>query len=88
MTIHRMILVQESIQSGMGQFFVDSASPEEAATTLFAAHETARKALSQSITLEDGQSQCLEPTSTIKTRIFCVVIDDNGREVAEIHSEA
>lgn len=83
-----MILVEQSIQAGIGQFLVDAASPEEAATILFAAHAAAKKELSQDIVLADGQSQRLEPTSTIKTRIFCVALDDNGREGPEIHPEA
>jgi hypothetical protein len=86
--MYRLRLVKELIEGDSGEFTVNAATPQAAAAVLLTAHAKAREKGSNHVILPDGQAQWIEPDAIIKTRVFCVLLDDHGNELYEIDPEA
>ncbi|ACB97280.1 hypothetical protein [Beijerinckia indica] len=88
MTLYRLRLVEELIEGDTGEFIVEAKTPGDAASVLLTAHAEAREKDSNHVVLPDGQSQHIEPDNIIRTRLFCMLLDDDGNELYEIDPEA
>jgi hypothetical protein len=88
MPTFRMLLVEELVESDSGEFSVDAQTPQDAAALLIEAHNRARDQCTSWVTLPDGQKRHIEPENVVRTRVFCVLLDDKGEEVAEIDSSS
>lgn len=84
MTRHRMRLVEQLIEEDSGDFTVAAPTPEHAAAVLLAAHDQARERGSNRVRLPDGQSCRIEPDNVVRTRTFCLLLDEGGQEVREV----
>ncbi|MEK8121608.1 hypothetical protein WOB59_00360 [Methylocystis sp. IM4] len=83
-----MLLVEELVESDCAEFTVDAATPEAASAILVDAHARAREGCSSWVSLPDGQRKHIEPDNVVRSRVFCVLLDDNGDEVREINLDA
>jgi len=84
---YRMLLVEEMIESDSGEFTVTADTPELAAAILFNAHDQSREECTSWVSLPDGQKQHIEPDNVIKTRVFCVLLNEAGEEVTEVEPD-
>lgn len=84
----RMLLVEELVESDCAEFTVDAATPEAASAILVDAHTRARDSCSSWVSLPDGQRKRIEPDNVVRSRVFCVLLDDSGDEVREIDLDA
>lgn len=80
----RMLLVEEIVECDCAEFDVEASSPEAAAAILTEAHDRAREDCSSWVSLPDGQRRHIEPDNIVRTRVFCVLLDEQGNEVREI----
>ena len=86
MSKYRMLLVEELVESDSGEFIVEAASPEVAAAILITAH-AARDDDSNIVRLPDGQECEIDPNGIIESRVFCVLLDDTGKELHEVEPD-
>lgn len=84
MSKYRMLLVEELVESDCGEFDVEASTPEAAAAILIDAHGRARDEDSSWVSLPDGQRRRIEPENVVRTRVFCVLLDEKGDDVREI----
>ncbi len=84
----RMLLVEELVESDCAEFSVEAPTPEAASAILVDAHARARDSCSSWVSLPDGQRKHIEPENIVRSRVFCVLLDDNGDEVREIDLDA
>ncbi len=82
-----MRLVEQLIEEDSGDFLVDTPTPELAAGILLQAHQAARARDSNLVTLADGQCRHINPTHAARNETFCLLMDDNGEEIEEVHPE-
>jgi hypothetical protein len=82
-----MLLFEEMIESDSGEFTVTADTPELAAAILFNAHDRSREECTSWVRLPDGQKQHIEPDNVIKTRVFCVLLNEAGEEVTEVEPD-
>ena len=87
MTRHWMRLVEQSVQEDSGDFLVEAPTPELAAGILLQAHQAARTRDSNLVTLADGQCRHINPTHAARNETFCLLMDDNGERIKEVHPE-
>lgn len=87
MTQHRMRLVEQLIEEDSGDFLVEAPTPEFAAGIPLRAHQAARARDSNLVTLEDGQCRHINPTHATRNETFCLLMDENGEEIEEVHPE-
>jgi len=81
MTRFRMRLVEQLIEEDSGDFTVDADTPAQAAAILLRAHDTARDADRNLVTLPDGQARNIEPNDVVGNRVFCLLLDEEGDEI-------
>ncbi|MGB5083341.1 MAG: hypothetical protein WBO09_01775 [Methylocystis silviterrae] len=81
---YRILLVEELVESDCAEFDVTASTPEAAAAILIGAHDQAREDCSSWVSLPDGQRRHIEPDNVVRTRVFCVLLDEEGNEVREI----
>lgn len=84
---YRMLLVEELVESDSAEFSVDADTPETASAILIDAHARARDRDSNTVSLPDGQAHRIEPDNVVRSRVFCVPLDDEGNEVREISDD-
>lgn len=84
MPTYRLLLVEEIVESDCAEFRVEAASLRDAANILVDAHADAGRKDSNWVSLPDGQSAHIEPNDLDRTRVYCVLLDDDGNEVEEI----
>ena len=82
-----MRLVEQLIEEDSGDFLVEAPTPELAAGILLQAHQVARAQDSNLVTLADGQCRHINPTHAARNETFCLLMDDNGEEIEEVHPE-
>jgi len=82
-----MRLVEQMIEEDSGDFTLDAPTPERAAAVLLAAHDRARERGSNHVRLADGQSCRIEPDDVVRTRAFCVLLDESGQELREVEPD-
>ncbi|OAI28171.1 hypothetical protein A1351_12215 [Methylosinus sp. R-45379] len=87
MPTYRILLVEELVESDCAEFRVAAPTTRDAANVLVDAHARAREKSSNWVSLPDGQSARIEPDNIVRTRVYCVLLDDNGDEVEEIDLE-
>jgi len=81
MTRFRVRVVEHLIEEASGDFTVEADTPAQAAAVLFQAHDTARDKGEDLVVLSDGQSCNIEPTDVVGTRVFCLLLDEEGDEI-------
>jgi len=81
MTRFRMRLVEQLIEEDSGDFTVEADTPAQAAAILLQAHDTARDADRNLVTLPDGQARNIEPNDVVGNRVFCLLLDEEGDEI-------
>ncbi len=86
-TRYRMLLIEQLIEEDSGEFHVEATSAGAAAAILHQAHDRARDADSDIVTLPDGQTQTIEPTNVIKNRVFCILLDADGNEIGVVEPD-
>jgi hypothetical protein len=84
MPTYRILLVEEQVESDCAEFSVAASTPRDAANILVDAHARAREKSSNWVSLPDGQSARIEPDNLVRTRVYCVLLDEQGDEVEEI----
>ncbi|MBU3887953.1 hypothetical protein [Methylosinus sp. KRF6] len=84
MPTYRILLVEEQVESDCAEFKVAASTPRDGAKILAGAHARARDKSSNWVSLPDGQSARIEPNNLVRTRVYCVLLDDEGNEVEEI----
>ncbi len=88
LTRFRMPLIEQLIEEDSGEFCVEAPTAGAAAAILHQAHDRARDADSDVVTLPDGQARSIDPTNVIKNRVFCILLDADGNEIGEIAPDA
>jgi hypothetical protein len=86
-TRYALRLVEQVIEEDSGDFAVDAPTPERAAAVLLAAHDRARARGSNLVRLPDGQARRIEPDNVVRTRVFCVLLDESGQELHEVEPD-
>jgi len=76
-----MRLVEQLIEEDSGDFTVEADTPAQAAAILLQAHDTAREADRNLVTLPDGQARNIEPDDVVGNRVFCLLLDEEGDEI-------
>lgn len=76
--------VEQLVEEDSGDFTVEAPTPELAAGILVAAHGAARDRCDDLVVLPDGQSRRIGPTDVVRTRVFCLLLDENSEEVREV----
>jgi hypothetical protein len=84
MPTYRILLVEEQVESDCAEFKVAASTARDGAKILVGAHARAREKSSNWVSLPDGQSARIEPDNLVRTRVYCVLLDDDGNEVEEI----
>jgi len=74
-----MRLVEHLIEEASGDFTVEADTPAQAAAILLQAHDTAREADRNLVTLPDRQARNIEPDDVVGNRVFCLLLDEEGR---------
>jgi len=77
----KMRLVEHLIEEASGDFTVEAETPAQAAGILLQAHDTAREADRNLVTLPDGQARNIEPDDVVGNRVFCLLLDEEGDEI-------
>lgn len=85
---YRMLLIEELVISDSGEFTVDAESPAHAAALLIQAHDAARDEDSDIVRLPDGQERRIEPDDVVRSRVFCVLLNESGEEVGEVEPDS
>jgi hypothetical protein len=88
MPTYRILLVEEQVESDCAEFKVAAPTARDAANVLVDAHARAREKSSNWVSLPDGQCARIEPDNLVRTRVYCVLLDDQGDEVGEIDLES
>jgi len=76
-----MRLVEQLVEEDSGDFTVEADTPAQAAAILLQAHDSAREADRNLVTLPDGQARNIEPDDVVGTRVFCLLLDEEGDEI-------
>jgi len=80
-TRFKIRLVEHLIEEASGDFTVEADTPAQAAAILLQAHDTAREADRNLVTLPDGQARNIEPDDVVGNRVFCLLLDEEGDEI-------
>ena len=81
---HRILLVEELVLSDSAEFIVDAETPGVAASRLIRARCDGLDQDSDLVQLPDGQIGEIKPQDVARCRLFCVLLDDAGNQIAEI----
>lgn len=81
---YRLLLVEELVLSDCAEFHVEAASEAKAAALLVQARHDALDGDSNLVALPDGQAHNIEPEDVVRSRVFCVLLDDAGEEIREV----
>ena len=84
----RILLVEELVLSDSGEFTIEASTPAEAAAALIEARHAGLDNDDDTVRLPDGQTQHIEPEDVVRSRTFCVLLDEDGDEVGEIEMSA
>jgi hypothetical protein len=84
---YRMLLVEQLIEEDSREFLVEATSPAAAAAILHRAFDQAGDRDSNIVTLQDGQAHHIEPTDIMRSRIYCILLDEAGNEVGEVEPD-
>ncbi len=76
-----MRLVEQLIEEDSGDFTVEADTPALAAAILLQAHDAAREADRNLVTLPDGQSCNIEPDDVVGNRVFCILLNEAADEI-------
>lgn len=76
-----MRLVEQLIEEDSGDFTVEADTPALAAAILLQAHDAAREADRNLVTLPDGQSRNIEPDDVVGNRVFCILLNEAADEI-------
>lgn len=81
---YRLLLVEELVLSDCAEFHVDAPTEADAAAFLINARHEGLDRDSNLVSLPDGQSHNIEPEDIVRSRVFCVLLDEKGEEIREI----
>ena len=81
---HRILLVEELVLSDSAEFIVDAETPGAATSRLIRARCDGLDQDSDLVQLPDGQIGEIKPQDVARCRLFCVMLDDAGNQIAEI----
>lgn len=79
----RILLVEELMLSDSGEFTIEASTPAEAVAALIEARHVGLDNDDDTVRLPDGQTQHIEPEDVVRSRTFCVLLDDDGDEIGE-----
>ncbi len=83
----RILLVEEHVLSDSAEFFIDSDTPNAAATALIKARQAGLDEDTDTVHLPDGQRAQITPQNIVATRLFCVHLDENGDQIGTIEPD-
>lgn len=86
MAKHRILLVEELVLSDSAEFTVDAETPGEAASQLIRARHAGLDEDCDDVRLSDGQSGEIKPQNVVRSRLFCMLLDDAGNQIDEIEA--
>jgi len=81
---HRILLVEELVLSDSAEFTVECGTTAEAAFQLIKARLAGLDEDTDTVRLPDGQSAVVKPENIVRSRIFCMLLDENGIQIGPI----
>ena len=81
---HRILLVEELVLSDSAEFLVDAITPRDAAAYLIKARLSALDEDTDTVHLPDGQRAKITPEAVVRSRLFCMLLDEAGNQICEI----
>ncbi len=81
---HRILLVEELVLSDSAEFTVECGTTAEAASQLIKARLAGLDEDNDTVRLPDGQSAVVKPENIVRSRIFCMLLDENGNQIERI----
>lgn len=84
---YRMLLVEELVLSDSAEFTIEAETIGRAAALLIEARNASLDRDSNDVVLADGQTHRLDPNDIVRSRVFCVLVDEHGHDVGEVEPD-